>query len=97
MDQYLKAQPAMAAGKGCWLPPFTGGSLGAESMVQITYPLFEFPKTGKRELRAAPLKLQSPPAKDGEQQHSEMSWDKVVPGTMLRIKVNPEPSAVSIC
>jgi len=93
----LKKQRVLAVGaKGHWLPPFTAGE---PSTVKITYPLFQWTETGKKELvRTKLLTLQLPPMTEGEtsaRTDNITTWDKVVPGTMLRVKVLP-PSFVPI-
>jgi len=92
IDSFLKKQSVLAVGsKGRWLPPFTTGpGIGQTSTVRFTYPLFEWTKKGRKELvRAKPLKLQSPPTTEGEtsaETDNITTWDKVVPGTILRVK-----------
>ena len=99
IDSFLKKQSVLAVGsKGRWLPPFTAGPGADEPFtVKFTYPLFEWTKKGRTELvRAKPLKLQFPLTTEGEtsaQTDNITTWDKVVPGTMLRVKVLPSSFA----
>src|SRR5438046_355766 len=81
------------ASKSRWLPPFNEGP---PSTIKITYPLFEWAKIGGKGLvPVKPLTLKSPP-KDGDTEPQDMSWDKVVPGMMLRIRVSIILSQLSL-
>ena len=86
MDSFLRAQPATAA-KPRWLPPFVRGTF--PTTVKVTYPLYEWAKPPARGIvPTKPLTVQLPP-KEGETEATNIPWDKVAPGMMLRIRVSP--------
>jgi len=86
MDSFSRAQPATAA-KPRWLPPFVRGTF--PTTVKVTYPLYEWTKPPARGMVPTKLLTVQLPPKEGETEATNIPWDKVAPGMMLRIRVSP--------